>query len=135
MTLDGELGKALFQACIHSTVDDVLVIACAARRIRKVSFCDNKTFDGDISLECQESSVPTLLIRLISLILVGGKPEKVLTSSQSKIACNISQIIKFNAVKKTRKKLYRTSDIPGTMSHLRQLPSVFKSIPRQGIRR
>ena len=56
LTLDVELGKALFQACIHSTVDDVLVIADAARRTRKVLFCDNKTFDDDISLECQESN-------------------------------------------------------------------------------
>ena len=102
LTLDGDVGKALFQVCIHSTVDDVLVIADAARGIKKVLFCHNKTFDGDISSECQESSVPTLLIRLISLILVGGKPEKELNSSQSKI-CNISQIIKFNAVKNKRK--------------------------------
>ena len=48
LRLDGELGKALFQACIYSTVDGVLVTADAARRIRKVLFCDNKTFDGDI---------------------------------------------------------------------------------------
>lgn len=76
LTLDGELGMALFQACIHSTVDDVLVIADATRRIRKVLSIENQIFDGDSSLECQESSVPKILIRLVSMILEGGKPDR-----------------------------------------------------------
>ena len=54
-------------------------------------------------LECQESSVPTILVRLVSMILEGRKPNRELNESQRRIACNIAQIIQFNAVKQTRK--------------------------------
>ena len=50
-----------------------------------------------ILLECQESSVPTILVRLVSMILEGGKPNRELNESQRRIACNIAQIIQFNA--------------------------------------
>ena len=56
-----------------------------------------------ILLECQESSVPTILVRPVSMILEGGKPNRELNESQRRIACNIAQIIQFNAVKQTRK--------------------------------
>ena len=102
LTLDGELGKAVFQACTHSSTDDIIVIADAAKRIRKVLFCQDKRFDGDTSVECQESSVPPILLRLVSMILEGGKPNRELSEGQRKIACNIAQIIKFNAVKQAR---------------------------------
>ena len=48
--LFGELGKAVFQACMHSSTDDVLVMADAAKRIRRVLFCESQIFDGDTSL-------------------------------------------------------------------------------------
>ena len=34
LTLDGEVGKALFRACLHSAIDDNTIIRDAARRIR-----------------------------------------------------------------------------------------------------
>ena len=88
---------------MHSSTDDVLVMADAAKRIRRVLFCESQIFDGDTSLECQESSVPTILVRLVSMLLEGGKPNRELNESQRRIACNIAQIIQFNAVKQTRK--------------------------------
>ena len=88
---------------MHSSTDDVLVMADAAKRIRRVLFCENQIFDGDTSLECQESSVPTILVRLVSMILEGGKPNRELNESQRRIACNIAQIIQFSVVKQTRK--------------------------------
>ena len=103
LTLDGELGKAIFQAYIHSSFDDVLVMADVARRIRKVLFCDIQTFNSDTSFESQASSLPNILIRLISMILEGGKTDRELNSSQTRIACNIAQIIKFNSVKEKSK--------------------------------
>ena len=51
-------------------------MADAARRVRKVIFCDNQTFDVDTSFESQASSVPNILIRLISMILEGGKADR-----------------------------------------------------------
>ena len=101
--MGGELGKAVFQACMHSSTDDVLVMANAAKRIRRVLFSESQIFDGDTSLECHESSVPTILVRLVSMILEGGKPNRELNESHRRIACNIAQIIQFNAVKQTRK--------------------------------
>ena len=88
---------------MHSSADGVLVMADAAKRIRRVLFCESQIFDGDTSLECQESSVPTILVRLVSMILEGGKQNRELNESQRRIACNIAQIIQFNAVKQTRK--------------------------------
>ena len=49
-----------------------------------------------------ESNVPTILVRLVSMILEGGKPNRELNESQRRIACNIAQIIKFNAAKQTK---------------------------------
>ena len=43
LTLDGEIGKALFQASLYSSKDDFTVIADAARRIRKTLFLRCKT--------------------------------------------------------------------------------------------
>ena len=54
------LGKSIFQACMHSAVDNVLIMADVARRVREVIFCNNQTFNGDISFESQASSVPNI---------------------------------------------------------------------------
>ena len=74
LTLDGELDKAVFKACMHSSTDDVLLMGGAAKRIRRVLFSESQIFDGDSSLECQEASAPAILIRLVSMILEARKP-------------------------------------------------------------
>ena len=61
---------------MHSSTDDVLVMVDAANRIGRVVFCESQIFNGDTSLECQESSIPTILVRLISMISEGRKPKR-----------------------------------------------------------
>ena len=103
ITLDGELGKALFQACLNSNVDDSAVITDAARRIRKVLFLDKQTFDGDLSRNIHNLSVPPHILHLVSMILEGGTVNRDLSESQQRIATNISELLRFNAVKRTRR--------------------------------
>ena len=76
LTLDGELGKEVFQACMHSSPDDVLIMADAANIIRRDKFCESQIFDGNTSLECQESSVPTIFVRLVGMTLEDVKPNR-----------------------------------------------------------
>ena len=130
--LFGELGKAVFQACMHSSTDDVLVMANAANRIRRVLFCESQIFDGDTSLECQESSVPTIIVRLVSMILEGGKPNTELNESQRRIACNIAQIIQFKDVKQMRKETTVKFRHPRKMNCHYQLLLISKFTPRRG---
>ena len=91
LTLDGELVKALFQACIYSSTEDNVVIDDAARRIRKVLFLNDQTFNGDVSRQCHIESVPNILIRLVSLILNRGNYND---EEPSDIATNLAVLIR-----------------------------------------
>ena len=101
-TIDGQIGQALFEACISSNEEDGVIISKAAEVIRKVLFSCEETFDGDVSQDRQLRSVPKILVQLISLIIEGGDLDRTISSNLERIACNISQLIKFNAVKRTR---------------------------------
>ena len=84
ITLDGELGKALFQACLYSNVGDSAVITDATRRIRKDLFLDKQIFDSDLSRNGHNLSVPPLLLHLMSMILESGTVNRNLSESQQR---------------------------------------------------
>ena len=65
-------------------------------------FSCEETFDGGVSQDRQLRSVSKILVQLISLIIEGGDLDRTISSNLERIACNVSQLIKFNAVKRTR---------------------------------
>ena len=73
LTLDGQMGRALFEACGSSNHEDGMVIAKAASIIRRDMFIRDEIFDGDLSRKRQTLSVSSTLLQLVRLILEGGK--------------------------------------------------------------
>ena len=72
LTMDEEIGHAMFTASQHSPCDEGIIRMKAAKIIRKRLFCEYEVFNGDRTLERQVSSVPRELIHLVSLILEGN---------------------------------------------------------------
>ena len=103
LTLDGEMGRAVFEACQYSSQYDGFILAKAAKIIRQDLFEKDVSFNGDLSINKAESSYPFSLKRLIMMILEVSSVEDIKSTKTSKIANNISQIIRFNAVKHRRK--------------------------------
>ena len=93
LTLDGEVGRALFQACLHSAIDDNTIIRDAARRIRNLlTNGDAETFDGDLSRERHNSTVPKLLVHFLTMVMDGYSPES--EEEFRHIPTNIAELIR-----------------------------------------
>ena len=103
LTLDSEMGRALFEACRSTSQDDGIILARSANIIRRKLLSNDEFFDGDVSREKQTNSVPLSLINLIHLIVEGGNLERKKSENSLQIATNISQLIRFNSVKHRRK--------------------------------
>ena len=103
LTLDGEIGKAMFEASLDSSQDEGIVLCRAAKIVRKYLFQDEIEFIGDTSTECQKSSVPTHLLHLIGMILEGVTSYDKISKKTEEIATNLSQLIRFNSIKTTRR--------------------------------
>ena len=58
ITLDSEIGRALFEACQSSSHDDGMVIAKAASVIHNQLLNNEKVFNGNLSQERQMASIP-----------------------------------------------------------------------------
>ena len=72
LTLDAHVGKALFDVTQNSYKDDGIVLSRAAKIIHKHMFDKEEIFNGDLSREKQNNSVPSPMLHLISLILNSG---------------------------------------------------------------
>ena len=102
LTLDGEMGRALFDACLNSNRDDGLLLAKVAHMIRKDIFSQDEVFDGDLSKDRQLASVPSSLLQLVALIMEGGSDQEKMSDTSMHVAGNIAQLIRFNATKRKR---------------------------------
>ena len=111
LSLDGDVGKALFDACENSCSENSLALARAAWIIRSELFAAS-SIDGDVSIEKQNDSVPFCLQQFMELLIEGCPSKSHVTKS---VANNIGQLIKFNSVKTQRRKL------DASTRHCRQL--------------
>ena len=102
LTIDGEVGRALYTACTWSSEEHDRVFSKTARAIRMRLFEKEECFDGDMSVEIQVQSVPDILIKFISMILEGGDFNRSLFTSLHKISTNTAKLIHFNSVKRKR---------------------------------
>ena len=103
LTLNGDVGKAIFEATTNSALDDGVILAKAAKIVRKHLFLNEEVFDGDISKARQMSSVPAHLLHLLGLILEGSTDQTSMNDASQSIALNIAQLIRFNAVQQKRR--------------------------------
>ena len=57
LTLDGEMGRAIFEACQYSSQDDGFILAKATKIIRKDLFEKDVSFNGDLSINKQNQVI------------------------------------------------------------------------------
>ena len=103
LTLNGDVGKAIFEATTNSALDDGVILAKAAKIVRKHLFLNEEVFDGDISKARQMSSVPAHLLHLLGLILEGSTDQTSMNDTSQSIALYIAQLIRFNSVQQKRR--------------------------------
>ena len=75
----------------------------AAKIIRHHLFSSDQVFHGDLSQQKQTASLPKKLIHLVSLVLEGTSQHQQVLRNAHAIAVNLSQLIRYNAVKTKRK--------------------------------
>ena len=103
LTLEDHVGKAIFQASKLTSFDEGIILWKAANIVRRYLFTKDVEFNGDVSKETQLASIPKELLRLVGSILERTSEEEKVSENTNKIALNLSQLIKFNAVKTKRK--------------------------------
>ena len=102
LTLEEHVGHVTFEASTTSSFDEGIILSKAAKTIRHHLFSSDQVFDGDLSQQKQIASVPKELIHLVSLILEGTSQHQQVSGNTHAIAVNLSQLIRFNAVKTKR---------------------------------
>ena len=95
-----EMHNALANACEYDIDSDVVSLARAARIVRKGMFQAHQAFSGSFSDNCQEDSVPQLLV---SMILEGPSIEEQSSKSSAFARMTIAQLLKYNSVKHATK--------------------------------
>ena len=100
--MEEHVGHAIFEASKTSFFDEGMILSKAAKIISHHLFSLDQVFDGDLSQQKQTAFVPKELIHLVSLILEGTSQHQVSGNTHA-IAVNLSQLIRFNAVKSKRK--------------------------------
>eukprot|EP00111_Clytia_hemisphaerica_P009042 TCONS_00026500-protein len=99
LALEDHIGQAIFQASRMTAFDEGIILTKAANIIRRHLFKSDVTFTGDFTKEKQTASVPKELISLIGCILERTPENQQSSENTRSIALNLSQLIKFNAVK------------------------------------
>ena len=100
LVFDEDVGAALRKACEHDADSDAVHLARAAKIVRRDIFQMKMEFNGSFPTECQEQSVPTSLLALVTMILNG--PNIKTQSSPSAVsqpALSISQLLLYNSSK------------------------------------
>ena len=102
LTTNGSFGRVVFEASQKSTSDENVIISKAAALIRKTLFSQEHSFDGNFEINIQ--SLPNHLLELLAQIIDGSKNMDTISQATKDIAVKITQVVKFNAVKTTRRK-------------------------------
>ncbi len=92
LVFDDDIGVALGKACEQDRDRDSVILARAAQIVRRNIF-SSKPFTGSFEDNCQETSVPHLLLALVSMVLEGPsiKDQSYVCSKQA--ALSIAQLL------------------------------------------
>ena len=117
LAFESDIGHVLSAACDMDYDNDAVVLAKAARIIRRGLFdlrSSTDEFSGSFDDDCQTSSVPVSLLGLVRMIHEGPNIKD--QNAQSNNALAISQLIAFNTIKRKRKQTHerhtRSSETP-----------------------
>ena len=115
LAFESDIGHVLSAACDMDYDNDAVVLAKAARIIRRDLFdlrSSTDEFSGSFDDDCQTSSVPVSLLGLVRMIHEGPNIKD--QNAQSNNALAISQLIAFNTIKRkqTHEHHTRSSETP-----------------------
>ena len=115
--VESDIGHVLSAACDMVYDNDAVVLAKAARIIRRDLFdlrSSTDEFSGSFDDDCQTSTVLVSLLGLVRMIHEGPNIKD--QNAQSNNALAISQLIAFNTIKRKRKQTHelhtRSSETP-----------------------
>lgn len=99
-----DVGNAIRQAITNHYDDDALILAKAAKIVRKEMMQTKYSFKGFFETDCQKNSVPQSLKTLVGMIL-GGPSIEMQSSNFIEAQCTltIAQLIQFNSSVRRRK--------------------------------
>ena len=100
LVFEDDVGAALTKAYELDSDNDVVHLACAAHTMRRHMFEEAKPFNG-LPEGCQEESVPSLLLALVSMVLEGPRIKDQMAET-TPAALAIAQLLKFNCIKNKR---------------------------------
>ena len=101
MAFEDDIGSALTKACEQDNNEYAMHIARAAHIVCRHIFGEAKPFNG-FPEQCQEDSVPQLLLTLVNMILEGPSIKDQMEEVTSPAALTIAQLLKFSTVKHKR---------------------------------
>ena len=94
LTLDSEVGQAVFEVCNSNTHDDRIIIAKAVHILWKQLFLNKEVLDGDLGCKRQSNSVPLLLVQMTQMTLEGNASK--ISNKSSHVAVNKSHLTDLN---------------------------------------
>ncbi|KAG7177478.1 hypothetical protein Hamer_G026069 [Homarus americanus] len=100
MIFEEDVGAAITKACELDSDSDAVHLARAAQIVRRHMFGEAKPFNG-FHQECQEESVPSLLLGLVNMVLEGPSINDQIADI-SPAALTIAQLLRFNSFKHKR---------------------------------
>ena len=121
LAFDKDIGAALGKACKQDSDSDAVHLARAAQIVRRHMF-DPKPFTGSFEENCQEKSVPHLLLALVSMVLEGPSIKDQIRECSTPAALSIAQILKYNSVKHMRKQADTSSFVRHSSAQETPLP-------------
>lgn len=92
------IGSALKKACEYDADNEAVILARAAKIVRRDMLQLKNKFDGSFDSKCQEESVPSSLMTLVSMVLNGPNIiEQSRLSAIPQSVLTISQLLMYNS--------------------------------------
>ena len=123
LMFDEDVGAALGKACEADSDSDAVVLARAAHIVRQQLFEDSKLFNGSFGENCQQESVPKLLLALVTMVLEGPSIKDQIQECSTQAALSIAQVLKFNSVKHTRSQVDITTSTKHSIAQETPIPT------------
>ena len=96
-------GEAIFYSCKNSAEEEGMILSRAAGLIRNRLFDEFPKFTGSFTHDFPERSIPMTLFTLVRMLLEGCQIDTERSPNSCKAALSISQLIRFNSIKRERK--------------------------------
>ena len=100
LVFEEDVGAALTKACELDSDNGVVHLTRAAQTVRRHMFEEGEPFNG-FPEGCQEDSVPSLLLALVSMVLEGPSIKDQMADT-TPVALAIAQVLKFNCIRRNR---------------------------------